>query len=499
MHKIAKPLVISALSTVLGLSVGLAEPGIGLGAALAQQQQQNLNQQNLQQQSLSFHDLAQSKLPAVVSVISTRQPGTEAAGDRQQEVPPGMRDFFERFFGQPPGEGLAPNPGVPGPSRALGSGFVIDPAGYVVTNNHVVEGAESVRIVLQDDSELVAEIVGTDPQTDLAVLKVEPDEQLPSLEWGNSDTQARVGDWVVAIGNPFGLGGTVTAGIVSARARDIQMGPYDDFIQTDASINRGNSGGPLIAVGGQVVGVNTAIFSPTGGNVGIGFAVPSSVAQPIVQQLRKSGTVERGWLGVHIQNLSEDLATAMGLDRDSGAVVTSVVTGSPAAQAGVEVGDVILRFAGTDIAELRDLPRAVARHPVGQTAEITVWRDGERVTLSTQIARLESETGEQPQDVAETGDLGLALAPLSSDTRARLGLDEGINGALVSRVVPGSPAAEQGVRPGDVIVRIGGNEVSSPDTVVSAISEARAKDKESIAVLLQSGDQRRFVALPLSK
>ena len=311
----------------------------------------------------SFHPLAADKLPAVVSIIS-RQEITADQGPALPRLPPGLEEFLERFgdgFLDQFREGMP----MPQPEEALGSGFIIDAEGYVVTNNHVVEGADEVRVILQDDQELPAEVVGRDPRTDLALLRVEAPDQLPALNWGDSD-DALVGDWVMAIGNPFGLGGTVTTGVVSARARNIQAGPYDDFIQTDAAINRGNSGGPLLDMEGRVVGVNTAIFSPTGGSIGIGFAVPSAIAEPVITELRETGTVRRGWLGVQIQPVTDEIAEAIGLDEARGALVGDVIEGSPAADAGIQVGDVILRFAGREIEEVRDLTRAVADAPVGE-------------------------------------------------------------------------------------------------------------------------------------
>ncbi|HET8727422.1 MAG TPA: Do family serine endopeptidase, partial [Alphaproteobacteria bacterium] len=327
-----------------------------------------------------FSELAKAKLPAVVAVTSTR----DIAPDQRiplPEFPPGSP--FEHFFDQFPF--MTPDDMPPSrPARALGSGFVIDPEGYVVTNNHVVAEADEIQIILQDDTELPAELVGTDPATDLALLKVETDEPLPALTWGDSDA-AEVGDWVIAIGNPFGLGGTVTAGIISARARDINAGPYDDFIQTDAAINQGNSGGPMLNLDGEVIGVNTAIFSQTGGNIGIGFSIPSALAQPIIAEIRETGGVRRGWLGVSIQPVTEEIAEALNLDGTEGALVSGVVEGSPAAAAGIQVGDVIVQFGGREIADPRALQLAVAESRVESAAEVAVLRNGERETLSVEI------------------------------------------------------------------------------------------------------------------
>ncbi len=440
----------------------------------------------------SFSTLAKAKLPAVVSIITTQQ--QEEAMPGAERMPPGMEDFMRRFG--PPQD----RPGGPPPParNALGSGFIIDAEGYVVTNNHVVEGAESVDVVLEDGRKLPAEVVGTDPRTDLAVLKVEADEPLPQLDWGGSD-EIEIGDWVMAIGNPFGLGGTVTTGVISARARDLGAGPYDDYLQTDASINRGNSGGPLIDMQGRVVGVNTAIFSPTGGSVGIGFAVPSSIAQDVARQLRETGDVRRGWLGVQIQPVNEAIAGSLGLEQPEGALVADVTAGSPAAEAGVQVGDVILQFGGEAIEGPRDLTLAVATAPLGKESPMTVWRDGQKTTLNPQIALLADDEGLDPAAPAADaeGGLGLALSPLTPEQRRRFGIAEDVQGALVADVAPGSPAFEQGIMPGDVITRIGGATVEGPQDVVDAVEAARKEDKESILVLRQREDGKSFVALPL--
>ncbi len=390
-----------------------------------------------------------------------------------------------------------------GDLTAVGSGFIIDPEGYIVTNNHVVAGAESVVVTLQDETELAAEVVGRDPRTDLALLKVEAEESLPAVEWGDSDA-IQVGDWVMAVGNPFGLGGTVTTGIISARARDINAGPYDDFLQTDASINQGNSGGPLFSMDGRVVGVNTVIFSPSGGNVGIGFAVPSAMAQQVIEELRETGTVRRGWLGVQIQPVTEDIAEAIGLQEERGALVTDVLEDSPASKAGFEAGDVILTFNNQEVEDPRELQRIVAETPVDATVDIEVWRNGERQTLDTQIALLEeqeqqfaaTESDQPSEPEAKTGALGLSLAELSPELREEFGIAQETRGVLVLDVDRNSPAAEENIAPGDVITKVGRREVSEPNEVVAAIEEARQARQGSVLLLRERDGNPAFVALP---
>ena len=448
----------------------------------------------------SFNAMATEKLPAVVSIQTTQKaPQATPLPHGQRELPPGMQDFMERFFGEDFMDRFGGQQMPSQPMQALGSGFIVDPEGFVVTNNHVVENADAVSVHLQDGRELAAEIVGRDPKTDIAVLKVASEQPLPAIEWGNSD-EALVGDWVVAIGSPFGLGSTVTAGIVSARARNIQAGPYDDFIQTDAAINRGNSGGPLIDMSGKVVGVNTAIFSPVGVNIGIGFAVPSALAKPIVQELRETGEVKRGWLGVQIQPVTEEIANAMGMEETRGALVSSVVEDSPAAKGGVRTGDVILSFAGRDIDKLRDLPIAVANAPIGESADMVVWRNGERVTLSPRIARLEDDRQEGPPGAKpdrEPQILGLALEELTPESRREFGIDPGEAGVVVAEGAPDGPAAREGIEPGDLITQVGGEKVTTPEEVKTAVEKARDAGRKSVLLMRRRGDNQSFVALPI--
>jgi serine protease Do len=344
----------------------------------------------------SFADLAARLLPAVVNVSSTQTITAKAgsgpgAGPEMPMFPPGspfeqfFKDFLNRNRQGQGGNGGADNQPAPRRAQSLGSGFIIDPAGYIVTNNHVIEGADEVSVTLQDNTTLKAEIVGRDESGDIALLKVKSDKPLPTVEFGDS-AQSRVGDWVLAIGNPFGLGGTVTAGIVSARGRDIHQGQYDDFIQTDASINRGNSGGPLFNMDGQVIGINTAIFSPSGGSIGIGFSIPSNMAKNTVAQLREYGHARRGWLGVKIQQVTPDIAESLGLKDAAGAMVAGTTDGGPAEKAQIHSGDIILKFDGQDVKEMHNLPRIVADSEVGKEVPVVLWRDGKEVTVQTVLA-----------------------------------------------------------------------------------------------------------------
>ena len=443
----------------------------------------------------SFADLADRLSPAVVN-ISTSQ--TVERPDMPQ-VPDGpfqdlFRDFFER--GQPQG---------PREVQSLGSGFVITGDGFVVTNNHVIKDADAVTVNFPDGQSLPAEVIGTDPKTDLALLRVEPDAPLDFVSFGDSDA-ARVGDWVLAIGNPFGLGGSVSAGIISARNRAIGAGPYDDFIQTDAAINRGNSGGPLFDLAGNVIGVNTAIISPTGGSIGIGFAVPAALARPVVDQLRQYGETRRGWLGVRIQQVTSDLAEALELDGARGALVSSVTSDGPAEASGLQPGDVILSFDGRDVPEMRDLPRMVAGTPVGKSVRVVIWRDGKTRTLRVTLGRLEdqqqaavdpAEVTPDPAAPTELSGLGLSLAPLDAPMRDRFSIAEGVRGVVVTGVDPEGAAAAKGLSEGDVIVEVAQDPVASPSDVAERVEAARARGRSSVLVLVQSGADLRFVPLPI--
>lgn len=471
-------------------------------------------QQSVQQ---GFATLAKATLPAVVTITAEAAPPPEArsggTGRGPADLfPPGspFRDFFDEFFGQQQqGPGGGPPGGPPGgrgPNRggtALGSGFVVDPAGYVVTNNHVIEGASEIAVTLSDDRRFEAKLVGTDPATDIALLKIEAGAALPVLAWGDSEA-AQVGDWVVAVGNPFGLGGTVTAGIISARAREIGAGRYDAFLQTDAAINSGNSGGPLMSADGRVIGVNTAIFSRSGGSIGIGFAVPSSIARPVIAELRETGSVTRGFLGVGIQPVTPPIAEALGIKDAKGVLVSNVQPDTPAARAGLEPGDVILSFAGKEVTTARQLSRIVAETPVGREAEVRFVREGRERTVQARIERLEPD---RPQAASATepqaptgqtrdGPLGLTLAPLSPQVRERLGLTASGDGAVIVEVAPGSPAAERGLRPGDVIRRAGSRTVDDPGDVAAAVREAREARRGNVLMLVEREGNTLYVPLP---
>lgn len=466
----------------------------------------------------SFADLAAKLLPAVVN-ISTSQ-SVAARGDRGSpdtpQFPPGspferfFRDFMER--NRPPGAPPGANPGQRGDrnpparrSQSLGSGFIIDPSGIVVTNNHVIDGADEITVTMHDGVMLKATLVGKDERTDIAVLKVIADRPLPSVSFGDSDT-ARVGDWVLAIGNPFGLGGTVTAGIVSARGRDIQQGPYDNFIQTDAAINKGNSGGPLFNMAGEVVGINTAIYSPTGGSVGVGFSIPASLAKNVVAQLRDYGRARRGWLGVRIQQVTPDIAESIGLKEPSGAMIAGVTDGGPADAAKIRNGDVILRFNGQDVKDMRSLPRIVADTEIGRQVPVVVWRDGKEVTLQANVGELPDDQRvasaapdrPSPAQPLELSGLGLRLSSITPEARERFQLSADQKGVLITGVMQGTPAADKGLKPGDVIVEVQQEEVTSPNDVQDRVEKVRKANRRSVLMLVQTSDGLQWVPLSLS-
>lgn len=456
-----------------------------------------------QERPESFADLSERVSPAVVNITTTTSVATRL--DNAPQLPEGspFEDFFRDFFEDPRNPGGPNRPQRPRQGQALGSGFVISPDGYLVTNNHVIDEADEIRIEFFSGLELEAELIGTDPATDIAVLKVEHDEDLPFVEFGDAEA-SRVGDWVLAVGNPLGQGFSVSAGIISARGRALQ-GNYDDYIQTDAAINRGNSGGPLFNVEGEVIGVNTAILSPTGGSIGIGFAMSSNVVTGVVDQLREFGSTRRGWLGVRIQNVTEEMADAIGLDGARGAMVTEVMDG-PSQEAGIVAGDVILEFDGGDVEDSNMLVRRVADAGVGRAVDVVVFRDGDPVTLSVTLGQRELADTTAPAspnapapDPEPSSYMGMELAPLNDALRAELDLPAGQRGLVIGAVDPDSDAASKGVMPGDLITEANQQPVASVADLRARAEAARDAGRKSLLVLLRRGGDPRFVALDLEE
>ncbi|WP_102957783.1 Do family serine endopeptidase [Mangrovicella endophytica] len=456
-------------------------------------------------QNFGFADVVQKVSPAVVSVRVKEKAAdvsdTSDMGSPFDSLPDGhpLKRFFE--FGNPNGQngprGQAPRRQQPRAAMAQGSGFFVSEDGYLVTNNHVVEDGTEFTVVLDDTTELSAKLVGTDKRTDLALLKVDgKDRKFTYVDFAD-DSKIRVGDWVVAVGNPFGLGGSVTAGIISARGRDIGAGPYDDFIQIDAAVNRGNSGGPAFDLEGHVIGVNTAIFSPSGGNVGIAFAIPASTAKSVVQSLRDKGNVQRGWLGVQIGPVSEDIAEAVGLNGEDGAIVTLPDNETPASKAGIQTGDVITAVNGKAVKGPRELSRTIAGFSPNTKVDITVWRDNASKTVSVTLGNLSALDDTAVADNSGSG------APVDPSALSGYGLtltpSEDGEGVVVTDVDPDSSASERGVQAGDVIVSINGKEVKSQREVETALSDASKSGRKAALFQLKNGDQNRFVALPLAK
>ncbi len=456
----------------------------------------------------SFADLAEALSPAVVNV-STTQTVAAKGGPEMPQFPPGspFEEFFKDFL-----ERQRPDGGKQHRATSLGSGFIIDAEGLVVTNNHVIADADEVNVILHDNQTLKAEVVGRDAKTDLALLRIKPSKPLVAVKFGNSD-ESRVGDWIIAIGNPFGLGGTVTAGIISARQRDINAGPYDDFLQTDAAINRGNSGGPMFNMKGEVIGVNTAIYSPSGGSVGIGFAVPSSLAKTVIEDLKKFGRTKRGWLGVHIQSVTDEIADNLGIkDKENrGALVASVTPKGPAEKAGIKGGDVIVSFDGKRVGEMRRLPRIVAETPVGKAVDVVVLRQGKTVNLKATVAELEEEESQaakqgkgksQPPVVAASKPvpgLGLSVSPPTPEVRQKFDLADDTKGLVVTGALPNGPAAEKGIKPGSVILEAGQSAVGQPADLIKKVEDAKAASAKTLLLLIDGPNGPGYVVLKLGK
>lgn len=462
----------------------------------------------------SFAPLVRKVLPAVVNVSATLKPSAasgnnnaqdQTEGPEQGAPPTPFDELLRRFFEQ---QGI-PQPQPREQNIALGSGFIVDPGGYIVTNGHVVENSDSVTVIFNDNSRHPAKIVGQDPLTDLALLKIDAPQALPYVGWGDSDA-AQVGDWVLAVGNPFGLGNTVSYGIISARGRDIHAGPYDDFLQIDASINRGNSGGPTFDLNGNVIGVNTAIYSPNGGSVGIGFAIPSSLAKTVTDQIHDHGKVARGWLGVQIQEVSPEIAKSLGLAAPAGALVAGVVENGPAAKAGFKPGDVVLSFDGHEIAKMRDLPIIVAETPIGKKAQVEVWRNDAKIAITSVVGEMPenlraAQSGQgatprpSPQIPQRTSVMGLQLAPLDDTLRQRLNIPGNVKGVVVMAVAPNSPFAMQDIAPGDVIEMVDRQPVAAPADVANKLKELQTSNDGTLLLLVNRDGENRFVALSLSK
>ncbi len=444
------------------------------------------DRQNTRTQALpNFVQLAEKMGPIVVNISTTQRVRRGQSSDQPFEGNDQLNEFWRRFFGD-----QFATPQQPFSRQALGSGFIIDPKGLILTNNHVVENADKITVKLSDDREFEGKLVGRDPRTDMAVLQIsDSSKSFPAAVLADSD-RLEVGEWVLAVGSPFGLSNSVTAGIVSAKARHIGAGPYDDFIQTDASINPGNSGGPLINLRGEVVGINTAIFSRTGGNLGIGFAIPINLAKSILPELIQKGKVTRGWLGVTIQPITPEIAESLGLEKDRGALVADVAKDSPAAQSGIRVGDVIVEYNGKDIKTSSDLPLLVAQTPVGSTAKLTVLRDKKQVPMTVKIAQLKD--AEVVATAPQKNQLGLAVQNITPEMAESLGADKPA-GVVVTSVQPGSVAAEAGIRRGDVILEINRTTVGNTNDFQKLA--AQAKPGENILFLMRRGGNNLFVAL----
>lgn len=452
----------------------------------------------------SFAGIVASDKPSVVTITTEMKTQEQATDDTTP-----FEEQFRQFFGEQgiPMPQQQPRQRQPQQAEALGSGFIISPDGYIVTNNHVIDNATAIKVTLDDGTELPATLVGADPKSDLAVVKITASKPLPVISWGDSD-RLKAGDQILAIGNPFGIGTTVTAGIVSARGRDLHSGPYDDFIQIDAPINHGNSGGPLVDVEGKVVGINTAIYSPNGGSVGVGFAIPSDQAQNVVVRLMKDGSIQHGFIGVQIQPVTPDVANAIGLAAAEGALVAKVDADTPAGRAGIKTGDVITALGGQAIKSPRDLSRMVADLSPGQKEHVTVWRQGESRELLITVGGNDTQSGGQPStdNGQQQGDassqslpmIGLGLADITPAVRQALNLPQGETGTVVESIAPSKPAAEAGLQVGDVIVSVNQTAVKSASAAKAAISQAGKAGRKSVLLLVQRGDAQTYLAVPFA-
>jgi serine protease Do len=448
----------------------------------------------------SFAPIVSADKPAVVTITTTMQASDAGSDNNGSPLDDQFRQFFQNHGRMPQ---QAPEGRSSPHAKALGSGFVISADGVIVTNNHVIQGASDIKVTLDDGTELPAKLLGADPKSDLAVIKVQSQKPLATIAWGDSDN-LKLGDQILAIGNPFGIGTTVTAGIVSARGRDLHSGPYDDFIQIDAPINHGNSGGPLVDSSGAVVGINTAIYSPNGGSVGVGFAIPSDQAKAIVAKLEKNGSIDHGFLGVQIQPVTSDIADAVGLSHPEGALVAAVTDGTPAADGGVKSGDIITDLGGQAIKAPRDLTRLVADLSPGSRKSLTVWRDGKSVDLSVTVGG--SDIGQKQAAASENGQaheanqpsIGIGLADLTPDARQTLNLPTGATGAIVASVNPDKPAAASGIQPGDIIVSVNQQPTRSAKDVQTAVAAAGKSGHKSVLLLVERAGTKTFVAVPFA-
>ncbi|MDD3183033.1 MAG: DegQ family serine endoprotease [Alphaproteobacteria bacterium] len=457
----------------------------------------------------SFADLAEKLLPSVVNISTTQTVAvSQDLPEFDLQIPEDspFNQFFEEFKKQQNKNGRG---GKKRSNKAtsLGSGFIIDPAGYIVTNNHVIQDAEEITVILHDDTNLMATVVGRDKKTDLAVLKVQTKKPLTAVTFGDSD-KIRVGDWILAIGNPYGLGGTVTTGIISARARDINSGPYDDYLQTDAPINRGNSGGPMFNMSGEVIGINTAIYSPTGGSVGIGFAIPSAMAKNIIDQLKATGTTKRGWLGVRIQAVTQEIADSLELGKARGALVSSITPDGPADKAKLQSGDVIVSFDGKDVIDMHRLPRLVADTEVGKTVDMKIIRKGKEITAQVKVGELDQNEADEEEETASdevqkqtserVSELGMGVLPLSDSLRKKYDIAKNVTGVVVITVDDDGKAADYGIRAGDVISEAAQQEVKTAKSINDLARTAKKEAKPLLLLVDRKGDLR-FVAVSFDK